>query len=664
MRQPITLKIKFKSASLDQFIERYSVDVSRGGIFIRTKEPLKVGTQLKFEFQLQDSSALISGEGTVVWIREHDPARTGVAPGMGVRFDKLAPTSNTVLDQILAEKTRRGEAQVESRFDAGVRASATASGTTGGGPIRKMSDFENVDSKAGTPLPKPAPGLDGAEEEFGQESTRVMQDDVVQRLAEKTRGAAAPPEAFGDEVTRARGPEELAVLLRQTGPLEPADSMDRTSIDEQALPKVPSRPPVISSSAAPAPVAPPKFVEPVTRADTPVLPPAHAAPLPPPPPPVVVPVAATAVAPTFVDAHRVVTEASPVTAAATLGIGHHQIPDERPPARRKSSSTPAILGVVGLAAIAGVYFVMSSGSTSHVTPQEPVVAPTADPTPTVAKTDDSTKVAPPNPTVADPVKPSTQVEPEKQAEAVKPAVPEGPTVAVSSVPPGATVTVDGTAQAATTPTALTGLDPKKSYEVTVALKGYHDWKSKLSPKDGAKLAANLVANEKVVEVTSTPAGADLLLDGKRIGRTPYSIRKFDVTNEHKLEVRRGGFIAQTRSVASTDTFQSSADGREVLALALALEAEPPKPKAAVVRHPVAAKKPNTTPATDATAKPVDRSHDPDKTPTESPEPTDKPAVDKPVEKNDKPAEKPEAEEKVKLPPPPKEKPASEGDKPE
>src|SRR6187397_1011619 len=98
-RTPVTLKIKFKSASLDQFIERYSVDVSRGGIFIRTKEPLAVGTQLKFEFQLQDASSLIAGEGTVVWIREPDPTRTGVAPGMGVRFDKLHTTSHAVLDK-------------------------------------------------------------------------------------------------------------------------------------------------------------------------------------------------------------------------------------------------------------------------------------------------------------------------------------------------------------------------------------------------------------------------------------------------------------------------------------------------------------------------------------------------------------------------------------
>src|SRR5512142_490600 len=121
MRTPVTLKIKFKSATLDQFIERYSVDVSHGGIFIRTKDPLAVGTQLRFEFQLQDASPLISGEGTVVWTREHDPARVGVAPGMGVRFDKLAPESQAVLEKILAQKKEA----VEPKFEAPTAADKT-----------------------------------------------------------------------------------------------------------------------------------------------------------------------------------------------------------------------------------------------------------------------------------------------------------------------------------------------------------------------------------------------------------------------------------------------------------------------------------------------------------------------------------------------------------
>ena len=107
-RTPVTLKIKFKSATLEEFIERYAVDVSHGGIFIRTKEPLAVGTTMKFEFQLKDASPLIGGEGTVVWTRENDPARPGVAPGMGVRFDRLADGSQAVLDKILAQKAKTG----------------------------------------------------------------------------------------------------------------------------------------------------------------------------------------------------------------------------------------------------------------------------------------------------------------------------------------------------------------------------------------------------------------------------------------------------------------------------------------------------------------------------------------------------------------------------
>ena len=103
-RAPVTLKIKFKSATLDQFIERYAADVSPGGIFIRTKEPLAVGTQMRFEFQLRDATPLITGDGTVVWTRENDPARPNAAPGMGVRFDRLGDGSQPILDRILAEK--------------------------------------------------------------------------------------------------------------------------------------------------------------------------------------------------------------------------------------------------------------------------------------------------------------------------------------------------------------------------------------------------------------------------------------------------------------------------------------------------------------------------------------------------------------------------------
>jgi uncharacterized protein (TIGR02266 family) len=148
-RVPVNLRIKFRSETIEQFVERYAVDVSRGGIFIRTREPLAVGTQLKFDFQLQDTTPLMAGEGTVVWIREHDPNRAGVTPGMGVRFDKLSAASQPVLDRILADKARREPSGPSAAAAAAASASATSSGKSGVGPLparRPSSTFSALDS--------------------------------------------------------------------------------------------------------------------------------------------------------------------------------------------------------------------------------------------------------------------------------------------------------------------------------------------------------------------------------------------------------------------------------------------------------------------------------------------------------------------------------------
>ena len=143
-RGPVNLRIKFRSESLQQFIERYGVDVSRGGIFIRTREPLPVGTRLKLDFQLVDTAPLFQGDGTVVWIREHDASRAGVTPGMGVRFDRLTPESQTTLDTILEEKIRLQQS--------GVAPGSIAKAGAGMAVRRPSGAFATIESSA----PKPA----------------------------------------------------------------------------------------------------------------------------------------------------------------------------------------------------------------------------------------------------------------------------------------------------------------------------------------------------------------------------------------------------------------------------------------------------------------------------------------------------------------------------
>ena len=152
-------------------------------------------------------------------------------------------------------------------------------------------------------------------------------------------------------------------------------------------------------------------------------------------------------------------------------------------------------------------------------------------------------------------------------------------------------------------------------------------------------------------MSAAPGPADLFLDGKKLGRTPFTIRKFDVSKEHQLEARRVGFVAQTRKITAGDAWDSKNDGRDVLAVALTLEAEPKAVKAPIVRNkpaakPVGAAKPVALPGTPPEATPVEKPVEAVEKPAEKP--VEK-AVEKPAEK---PVEKPagEGEEKsIKTP---------------
>ncbi len=100
-RAPVSLKVRFKSATVDEFIEQYCRDVSRGGIFINSKQPMPVGTLLKFQLQLKDESSLIKGVGRVVWTRSEDDASGEAPAGMGIKFIKMDGESRVVVDRIV-----------------------------------------------------------------------------------------------------------------------------------------------------------------------------------------------------------------------------------------------------------------------------------------------------------------------------------------------------------------------------------------------------------------------------------------------------------------------------------------------------------------------------------------------------------------------------------
>jgi uncharacterized protein (TIGR02266 family) len=94
--QRITINHEFES--VDQFITEYVTNISRSGVFIRSKDPLPVGTRVNLRFTvIMEEIETIEGVGEVVRV-SHNPA------GMGVAFIELASYSQRLIEKLITRK--------------------------------------------------------------------------------------------------------------------------------------------------------------------------------------------------------------------------------------------------------------------------------------------------------------------------------------------------------------------------------------------------------------------------------------------------------------------------------------------------------------------------------------------------------------------------------
>lgn len=81
-RIPLAKQCRIRFKDKEQFVSNFIKDVSLGGMFLRTKTPMSVGTVFNFEFEVPGARSAIRGRGVVVRI-----GRTGdKVDGMGIRF--------------------------------------------------------------------------------------------------------------------------------------------------------------------------------------------------------------------------------------------------------------------------------------------------------------------------------------------------------------------------------------------------------------------------------------------------------------------------------------------------------------------------------------------------------------------------------------------------
>ncbi len=98
-RVPVRIRIQYRVA--DQFFTDYIQNLSLGGIFVETTEPLPVHTALKVQFSLPAMEEPIVADGVVVHRVEINRGKGKAASGMGIRFSQLDERNKRALEAYL-----------------------------------------------------------------------------------------------------------------------------------------------------------------------------------------------------------------------------------------------------------------------------------------------------------------------------------------------------------------------------------------------------------------------------------------------------------------------------------------------------------------------------------------------------------------------------------
>lgn len=108
---PLTyLRCTLDYPSLDEFVAGYGRNLSNAAVFLPMREPLDVGSGVRFELVLADSQIALRGEGTVSVRAPYEPGAPERLHGVGLRISKLDAASRGVLERVVAYKvTHPGE---------------------------------------------------------------------------------------------------------------------------------------------------------------------------------------------------------------------------------------------------------------------------------------------------------------------------------------------------------------------------------------------------------------------------------------------------------------------------------------------------------------------------------------------------------------------------
>jgi len=97
-RMPYTVQVEFRTAS--SFLVAYSVNLSRGGLFLETNQDIPSGAMTEVALQVPGAEPILL-VGMVAWRRGEDSPDG--PPGLGIEFQDVTPQLGGVIDHLVSK---------------------------------------------------------------------------------------------------------------------------------------------------------------------------------------------------------------------------------------------------------------------------------------------------------------------------------------------------------------------------------------------------------------------------------------------------------------------------------------------------------------------------------------------------------------------------------
>lgn len=99
-RIPYVVEVEFRTAS--SFLVAYSINLSRGGMFLETDHDIEVGEPITLRFAVPGCGP-VEARGEVVWRRNEPTGPSDPPRGLGVQFQDMSRDIGNIIDQLVRE---------------------------------------------------------------------------------------------------------------------------------------------------------------------------------------------------------------------------------------------------------------------------------------------------------------------------------------------------------------------------------------------------------------------------------------------------------------------------------------------------------------------------------------------------------------------------------